>query len=164
MLRRIIEKEIMSLAPSRVSSDEVKEISKESIENLVWCLERFYEKACEQWARILADVSASLPVVRLEKAVKGRIDEGSFDATMLESMVKAYSRLYSAIVGGVATSDTVLAEVKQAIASPGGVIAWPGAVMALKVREAVGLSVGGFVEIVAPAVLTSSAPSSHERG
>lgn len=162
MLRRIIEKEIMSLAPSRIGSEEVVEIGRESIENLIWCLERFYEGACEQWTEVLADVASSLPVVRLEKAVRGRVDRESFDVAVLDSIVEAYSRLYSAIVGGVVDGDTVLAEVKRPIASPEGVIVWPGAVVALKVREAVGLSVGGFVEVVAPAALTSSAPSRRE--
>lgn len=162
MLRRIIEKEIMSLTPSRIGSEEVVEIGRESIENLTWCLERFYESACEQWTEVLADIASSLPIIRLEKAVRERIDWESFDAAALDSIVKAYSRLYSAIVGGVVDGDTVLAEVRRPIASPEGMRIWPGAVVALRMREALGLSVGGFAEIVAPAALTHSASSSRE--
>ena len=157
MLRRIIEKEIMGLTPSKIGSEEVAEIGRESIENLIWCLERFYEGACEQWTEVLADIASSLPVVRLEKAVRDRIDQESFDGPVLDSVVETYSRLYSAIVGGVVDGDAVLAEVKRPIASSEGVVVWPGAVVTLKMREAVGLSAGGFAEIVTPAALTSSA-------
>ncbi len=162
MLRRIIEKEITSLAPSRIDDDGIAEIGRESIENLTWCLERFYESACRQWTRILADIASSLPIVRLEKAVKERIDQESFDATVLNSVVSAYSRLYSAIVGGTVDGDAVLAEVKNPIASPEGVVVWPGAVVALKIREAIGFSVGGFAEIITPPTLTFPASSHRE--
>ncbi len=162
MLRRIIEKEIMSLTPSKIGREEVAEIGRESIENLIWCLERFYESACKQWTEVLADIASSLPVVRLEKAVRGRIDQESFDGHVLDSIVKIYSRLYSAIVGGVVDGDTVLAEVKRPIASSEGVVVWPGAVVALKMSEAAGLSVGGFAEIVTPAAFAFSALSLRE--
>ncbi len=162
MLRRVIEKEIKNVIPTRIGNDEITEISKESVENLIWCLERFYEKACNRWARVLADIASSLPMVRLEKAVKERIDHESVDASILGSIVKTYSELYSSIVGGVIDGDTVLIEVKHPIASPEGVIIWPGAIVSLGIREAVGLSIGGFTRIITPAVLTSTLSSDHE--
>jgi len=162
MLRRVIEKEVTSLNPSRISNDEVTEISKESIENLIWCLERFLESACEKWTSVLSDIASSLPVVRLEKATKEKIDRESFDNTILESIVETYSRLYSLIVGGVVDGDSILVEVKRPIASAHGVVVWPGAVVSLRIRDAVGLTVGGFTEIIIPVSLSSSVLSYRE--
>ena len=158
MLRRIVEKEIMSLYPSKIGSEEIEEIGREGVENLVWCLERFYEDACRKWVGVLSDVASSLPIVRLEKVLRDKIDRESFDFTILDSIVRSYSRLYSAIVGGVTDGDTVLVEVRRPTASPQGIVVWPGAVIALRARDAVGLSIGGFAEIVAPAELTSPSP------
>ena len=132
---------------SRLDAELLDKARKVYLRVYEWCSQHSQVEICEEFQRLWNDVVEKLARYRLLKSIRiDRVDEQSVDGVIMESARVVLKLFRDIVLRGIRSSDMkILCRVRQRFAKQSLVLE-PNSLTILSLREALFLSILGFVE------------------